>query len=141
MRITTFAAAAAALVATSAFAEGPRGEIFTQSSSASFDSTSVRGPGVNMSRLPDGRWSGWLAGNFVTVMVEGNSVRGPNVSLGIERTEKELRVRGLLGMGTVAITIPHERKGAAWHNFRMTGAAASEDPPIPQIIFALIAAL
>jgi len=141
MRTAAVLAAAALLAATPALAEGPRGEIFTQSGSAAFESTWVRGPGVNMSRLPDGRWSGWLDGNFVTVMVEGSSVRGPNVSLGIERTEKELRVRGLLGTGTVAITIPHERKGSAWHNFRMTGAAASEDPPIPQIIFALIAAL
>ena len=94
-----------------------------------------------MSRQADGRWSGWLDGSFVTVMVDGNSVRGPNVSLGLERTEKELRVRGLLGQGTVAITIPHERKGSAWHNFRLTGVAAEENPPVPQIIFALIAAL
>ena len=140
MRIAALVAAAV-LVATPSLAEGPRGEVFAQSGSASFDSTSVRGPGVNMSRLEDGRWSGWLDGSFVTVMVEGNSIRGPNVSLAIERTDKELRVRGLLGLGTVAITIPHERKGAAWHNFRLTGAAASEDPPIPQMVFALIAAL
>jgi hypothetical protein len=140
MRIAALVAAAV-LVATPALAEGPRGEVFARTGSASFDSTSVRGPGVNMSRLEDGRWSGWLNGSFVTVTVDGNTVRGPNVSIGIERTEKELRVRGLLGQGTVAITIPHERKGAAWHNFRLTGTAASEDPPIPQMIFALIAAL
>ena len=140
MRLTALAAAAL-LAATPALAEGPRGEVFSQAGSASFDSTSVRGPGVNMSRQADGRWSGWLDGSFVTVMVDGNSVRGPNVSLGIERTQKELRVRGLLGQGTVAITIPHERKGSAWHNFRLTGAAAEENPPVPQIIFALIAAL
>lgn len=142
MRIAAVVAAAAAvLLATPALAEGARGEVVSARGSASFDSTWVRGPSVNMSRQSDGRWSGWLGGNFVTVMVEGASVRGPNVSLGYERTEKELRVRGLLGEGTVSITIPNERKGAAWHNFRMTGVAADAQPPVPQIIFALIAAM
>jgi hypothetical protein len=132
----------AALLATApSLAQEMRGEVFSQDGSASFDATHVRGTDVNMSRLPDGRWSGWLNGGFVEVTVDGNSLRGPNVSLGYERTDKETRVRGLLGTNTVSITVPNEPKGAAWHNFRLTGLAASEDPPVPQIVFALIAAL
>jgi hypothetical protein len=134
---------AALLVAAPSLAQEQevRGEIFSQGSSASFDHTHVRGTNVNMSRLADGRWSGWLDGRFVEVTVDGNMLRGPNVSLGYERTEKETRVRGLLGTNTVSITVPNEPKGAAWHNFRLTGLAASEDPPVPQMVFALIAAL
>jgi hypothetical protein len=131
----------ALLAAAPALAEGPRGEVFAQQGSASFDSTNVRGTDVNMSRQPDGRWAGWLNGSFVTVSVDGNTVRGPNVSLTYERTGKETRVHGLLGTGTVSITVPNEPKGAAWHNFRLTGTAADQDPPVPQMIFALIAAL
>ena len=132
---------AALLLAAPSFAQEARGEVFSQDGSASFDNEHVRGTDVNMSRLPDGRWSGWLNGRFVEVTVDGGNLRGPNVSLGYERTEKETRIRGLLGTNTVSITVPNEPKGAAWHNFRLTGLAASEDPPVPQIIFALIAAL
>lgn len=144
MRIPSLFAAAAVVLAAPALASGPRGEVQTAFGSATFDSTSVRGPNVNMVRQADGRWAGWLNGGFVTVDVDGGSVRGPNVSLGYERTKKEMRVRGYIGSETVSLTVPNDPKdrwGSAWNGFELKGTAANDDPPVPQILFALLAAL
>ena len=117
------------------------GEIRSAYSSAAFDGDSVRGPGVSVAREPDGRWVGWLGNHVIDVSEVKSGVRGANVALYITRRKDGFAVRGHLGGRTVSLFIPDDARQRAQLRWTLIGRANGEEPPIPQFIFAAIAAL
>ena len=117
------------------------GEIRSARSSAAFDAVSVRGPHVSVTRESDGRWVGWLGNRVIDVREVKNGVRGANVALYLARSKDSSTVRGNLGDRTVSIDIPDEAAQRDLLRWALLGLAAEKDPPIPQFIFAAVAAL
>lgn len=119
----------------------PEGEIRSAHSSAAFDGDSVRGPGIQVTREPDGRWVGWLGNRVIDVAEVESGIRGANVALYLSRGNDGLIVRGYLGGRTVTLYIPDDGKQRDHLRWKLLGLAGVKNPPIPQFIFAAIAAL
>jgi hypothetical protein len=117
------------------------GEIRSEYASAAFDMDSVRGPHVSVTREVGGRWVGWLGGRVVDVREVKGGVRGANVALYLSRGNHGLTVRGHLGGRTVSIHIPDDERERYQLRWMLLGDARAKSPPVPQFIFAAIAAL
>jgi hypothetical protein len=67
-----------------------------------FDDNRVIGPGVQMSRNPDGTWSGWLQGRAIKVEVDARekSIDGAAISIKVdELSGSGLEIRGHWSVG------------------------------------------
>jgi hypothetical protein len=139
------ALAVALLLPFAAFAKAnsfqAEGEIRSRSSSAAFDAGSVRGPRVSVTRESEDRWVGWLGNRVIDVSEVKNGVRGANVALYLAREKDGFKVRGHLDGRTVSIHIPDDARERYQLQWELLGLANAEDPPIPQFIFAAVAAL
>lgn len=117
------------------------GEVRSAYASAAFDRDSVRGPHVSVTRENEGRWIGWLGGEVIDVREVKGGVRGANVALYLSRGKTGFTVRGHLDARTVSIHIPDDARQRYQLRWELLGAAGTKDPPVPQFIFAAIAAL
>ncbi|HZA49922.1 MAG TPA: hypothetical protein VE549_04225, partial [Myxococcaceae bacterium] len=117
------------------------GEIRSFYSSAAFDADSVRGPSISLTREMGGRWVGWLGGRVIDVREVKSGVRGANIALYLSREKDRFVVRGYLGSRTVSISIPDDARERNQLHWRLLGAAGTKEPPVPQFIFAALAAL
>ena len=117
------------------------GEIRSAHSSAAFDGESIRGPRVSVTREPDGRWAGWLGNRVIEAREVKGGARGPNLALYLSRQNDGLTVRGYLGGRTISLHIPDDPMQRVLLRWTLVGRAGEKDPPIPQYIFAAIAAL
>ena len=136
---------ASLLVPFAAFAQADsfqaEGEIRSLYASAAFDVDSVRGPHVSVTREIGGRWVGWLGGRVIDVREVKSGVRGANVALYLSRGTDGFIVRGHLGGRTVSIHIPDDPRERYQLRWTLLGDAGAKSPPVPQFIFAAIAAL
>jgi hypothetical protein len=117
------------------------GEIRSEYASAAFDMDSVRGPHVSVTREMGERWVGWLGGRIVDVREVKGGVRGANVALYLSRVSDGITVRGYFGGRTVSIHFPDDARERDLLRWKLLGEAGAKSPPVPQFIFAAIAAL
>lgn len=143
----------------------PQGEVQVvgmgvASSSASFDGWRVSGPRVNVARVDAGTWGGHIGDRDLRVQVRPGRITGAGVSIAVERAGEVLEIGGVLGEARLRfqITARHLRGTVGYRTFEMeatgpgryvgngrvlqlTGAAADlANPPMPQLVLALIAA-
>lgn len=136
--------------------------------SASFDDNRVIGPAINVSRRPDGTWTGWIRGQAVNLGVKGNQISDASLTLNVQELPEGVEVRGLwVGAprsGDIAIRVtptefyarePHIEppifldaagpgrygRGAFANAVALEGEAALPHPPEPQFALALLGAL
>lgn len=136
------------LTSTASFADPApgRGEIETPNGSAAFDAKGIFGPEVSISKIGDHQWRGWLRGRTVDVTVENDHIVGANTSVYVKHEGAHLAVRGIFLGRLVDIELPAQglRNGSPWESasywLRASGTAADANPPMPQTLFALMAA-
>ncbi len=140
----------------------PLGEVRLHDRSCSFDAVRVRNVHTNLSQRTDGSWGGVLLDRAVDVSVTEDTVRGVDVLLSRkESTEGHLVITGqfrggiyrfeltddlaLIRTPTNSVTL-HGRvigeKEVSWGKgavLRVFGKAGDENPPWPQIAFAMLA--
>lgn len=130
------------------------------SSSASFDPWRVSGPRVNVARVDASTWGGHVGDRDLRVQVRPGRITGAGVSIAVERAGETLEIGGVLGEARLRfeITARHVRGTVGRRTYEMaatapghyvgngrilhlTGAAADlANPPMPQLVLALIAA-
>jgi hypothetical protein len=141
----------------------PTGEVIVRGRGATFDDRRVVGPTVNLTRAEDGTWAGSILGASVALKpVAPGRLKGAGGDLHFVSWEGVLVARGTLGTRTVDVryrpgqghrtgagvvceaavatvdcTASTNASGAA----ELRGRAASPDPPMPQLGFALLATM
>jgi hypothetical protein len=127
---------------------------------ASFDDWLVSGPDVKIGRRPDGMWVGTLLGRPVTLSPSMGNISGSGVDLSIERHGQGTWITGTCFDAPVRLEVTATRvKGSAGGNvldltrsgpgqytsmagmLTLSGSAATNDAPMPQVALALVAAL
>ena len=140
-----------------------KGEIRSHERTASFDAVRVRSPLMNISKRTDDSWGGTFDGRAIDVSVDGDNVRGVNLTLTrgdskpgqmvvtgqfegrIYRFELDAN-RALVRTPTASVTYPGRVIGEQKTMYgpagelALMGEASAEAPPWPQFAFALLAA-
>lgn len=139
----------------------PTGEVNFSASgsarSASFNDTRVVGSRINMSRRSDGKsWAGTIADQTVDVDVYPDHVSGVGFTLARQDTAEGIILTGQLQGNTVRFELLNDKMLVRTQDFsytlpktgpgqygpggvvKLTGTAASENPPWPQIGLALM---
>lgn len=140
-----------------------KGEVRAHARSASFDSVRVRSPQMNITKRTDGSWGGTFDGRAIDVSVEGDNIRGANMTLTrSDSTKDKLVITGqfegriyrfeldanqaLVRTPNTSITYPgrviSERQTSygPGGDLVLIGEAGAESPPWPQFAFAMMAA-
>lgn len=138
------------------------GEVLLYNRTASFDAYRVRSPRCNLSKRTDGSWGGVLAERPVDVSVTDTRISGVDLMLTREKSEGNRQVitgqfqgriyrfeldehRVILRAPNVAFTLDGRQVGPKQTTYgprgdlQLMGDAAGDDPPWPQIGFALMA--
>jgi hypothetical protein len=130
-----------------------------QNGSAAFDANRVVGPQVNLSRRSDGSWGGQLNGEFYSFTLSPGRLSSANFVLNYEETASGLTMKGHIqgrmfrfevdneqllmhtGDGR-ALTLPRmsDELFGSDGKVRLEGEAGSQNPPMPQLAFALLSA-
>ncbi|GMU60241.1 MAG: hypothetical protein AMXMBFR34_20040 [Myxococcaceae bacterium] len=140
----------------------PTGEVRMYDRGATFDAVRVRSPYANLSKRTDGSWGGVLVREPVDVTVTDKTVRGVNFVLTREESapgkliitgqfkgkiyrfefeENIARIRAPVQSLDFQTRWPIDN-GVAYgpmKSLQLYGEAAAENPPWPQIAFALVA--
>jgi hypothetical protein len=140
----------------------PTGEVLLYNRTASFDAYRVRSPKCNLSRRTDGSWGGVLAERPVDVTVTDRRISGVELMLTKEMSEDNKLVitgqfqgriyrfelddkRAIMRAPNNAFTLdgkqvgPQQTTYGPAGNLQLRGEAGAENPPWPQIGFALMA--
>lgn len=134
------------------------GEIVLRNGGASFDEYRVVGPRINMSERPDGTWAGTIRDQVWDVSVTDTEIRGVNIQLKLQRLKGGIIIRGLaegginhfeISPGGLLVSSPRGSLTLPRYSptsfgpdgqVKFVGEAGTEQPPWPQIAFALIGA-
>ena len=128
-----------------AHAKGARGEVQTQSSSAAFDDDSVTGPSVNLARIDATTWRGQLRDRAVEVKVTADGMVGAGTDLHFTRDAEALKVDGYFLRRRLHLKLDPRGASDAYRRmdlrsvFRLEGRAAQPNPPLVQMVFAMVA--
>ncbi|MFZ5442636.1 MAG: hypothetical protein ACOZQL_21685 [Myxococcota bacterium] len=137
------------------------GEVQLYNRSVSFDDVRVRSPHVNLAKRTDGSWGGTFAQRALDVTVTDKKISGVDFVLTREMSEgNKLVITGQFQSRIYRFELDHEQamiRGPAQSmnfpgrqvgdkvttygpmgNFMLRGVAGSDDPPWPQIGFALV---
>jgi hypothetical protein len=141
----------------------PAGEVRYYNRSASFDETRVRSVKCNLQRRADGTWGGVIDGRAIDVSVNDITVRGVDIIVNREesRPGKQVFTAQFQGRifrfeisddsvsvrtGSMSANYPGRLLGEGVSRFgpngelELRGESSLENPPWPQLAFALIAA-
>jgi hypothetical protein len=140
----------------------PTGEVLLYSRTVSFDAVRVRSPDLNMTKRTDGSWGGILENQAVDVSVTENKITGVNFLLTREMSDGKRTVITGQFQGRIyrfefdeneimfrapskSMTYPGRQVAKDQTTYgprgdvQLRGEAGSENPPWPQIAFALLA--
>ena len=138
------------------------GEVLLYDRTAAFDAYRVRSPKCNMSKRTDGSWGGVLAERPIDVTVTANRISGVELMLTREASELNKIVitgqfqgriyrfelddkRAIMRAPNVSFTLdgrqvgPQQTTYGQQGNLQLRGEAGGENPPWPQLAFALMA--
>ena len=138
------------------------GEVQLYNRSAAFDAYRVRGVKCNLSKRTDGSWGGTLNERPVDVTVTDTRVSGVDFILTREKSEGNKMVvtgqfqgkiyrfeldenQALIRAPNNSVTLPGRQVSptqttyGAQGNLQLKGEAGSDNPPWPQLAFALVA--
>jgi hypothetical protein len=141
----------------------PLGEVAFRERTAAFDEVRVRAVNCNLSKRTDGSWGGTLGDRAVDVSVSDTDVRGVEMVVSREASQQgrlvisgqfmgmiqrfeidqdRVMVRTQVTNNTFGGRVVSERgaKYGPFQELELRGVAGDENPPWPQIAFALIAA-
>ncbi|MCI0672384.1 MAG: hypothetical protein L0Y64_18185 [Myxococcaceae bacterium] len=129
------------------------------SGSASFDARRVVGPNVNVSRRDDGSWAGPVNGQFYSFTMTPGRIAAANFTLSYEETPTGVTMNGYI-QGRMfrfevndtqlvvrtasgrSLTLPRysAQEFGQSGNVKFLGEASQQNPPMPQLAFALLGA-
>jgi hypothetical protein len=141
----------------------PTGGVVTYNRTATFDATHVRSVSCNMRMREDGSWGGSLGDRGLDVAVTDVTVKGVDLFINREESRPGKTIitaqfkgllyrfelqgeRALVRTPTVSLSYGGRVLGdnvaryGPMGEFELTGEASKENPPWPQIAFALLAA-
>ncbi len=140
----------------------PTGEVLLYNRTASFDAYRVRSPKCNLSKRTDGSWAGVLIERPIDVTVTDKRITGVEFMLTREQSEGNHTVitgqmqgriyrfefddtRAIIRAPNASFTLDGRQVGPTQTtygpqgNLQLRGEAGSENPPWPQLGFALMA--
>jgi hypothetical protein len=141
----------------------PLGEVMFRDRGASFDAVRVRSPKCNLAKRTDGSWGGTFADRALDVTVTETTIRGVEFMLTREDSKPGHAIitgqfqgriyrfeldenQALVRTATTSLTFPGRLiaenvvKYGPMQNLELRGEAGNENPPWPQLGFALMAA-
>ncbi len=139
----------------------PTGEVLIYDRTVGFDEVRVRSPRMNLAKRTDGSWGGTFNERAIDVSVTDSHVRGVDFTLSrelegaktiiigqfqgkiyrFELDDKQALIRGPTQSMTYPgrQVTPQQTTYGQLGNLQLRGEAGSENPPWPQIGFALMA--